>query len=276
MTQFYRIVSRGMLSQSGERTLISTIIPKGAGHINGAQSTVFKSVDVLIYTTFFSYSLIADFFIKTTGRSNLHHSWENFPLIELNTGMILRTLMLTCLIRQYSDLWTVCWNKNYCFESWAKVDTRLDNKKFINLGSKWHSNCSLRTDYERRQALVEIDVLATIALGLTLDELRTIFRIQFPVLRQYEQNTWYDQNGRIVFTVNKGLTGVGFSRPEWNKIKDMKSGTVVRKIMDDTLPGGPRERTIIYEAPFDRCKREQDYEVVWAEFEKRLKGNKVI
>jgi hypothetical protein len=40
----------------------------------------------------------------------------------------------------------------------------------------------------------------------------SIFRIQFPVLRQNEAETYYDQNGRIVFTVSKGLTGVGLLR----------------------------------------------------------------
>ena len=110
-------------------------------------------------------------------------------------------------------------------------------------------------------------------MGMTLDELKTIYRIQFPVLRQNESDTWYDQNGRIVFTCSKGLTGVGFTRPEWNEIKDMTSGTVERTIMDDTLPGGPIERTITYLAPFDRCDREKDYETVWAEFEKRLNQN---
>ena len=57
---------------------------------------------------------------------------------------------------------------------------------------------------------------------------------------------------------------------DWNDIKDMQSGAVERTVTDDTLPGGPRERTIVYEAPFDRCDREQDYETVWAEFERRF------
>jgi hypothetical protein len=38
----------------------------------------------------------------------------------------------------------------------------------------------------------------------------------------------------------------------------------------DTLPGGLRE------APFDRCDREQDYEMVWAEFERRLRGKRAV
>ena len=31
-------------------------------------------------------------------------------------------------------------------------------------------------------------------------------------MRQYEADTWYDANGRIIFTASKGLPGVGLSR----------------------------------------------------------------
>ena len=138
--------------------------------------------------------------------------------------------------------------------------------EFADLTPEWTRECALRTDYERRQALVEIDVLVSIALGLTLDELRTIYRIQFPVLRENERDTWYDRRGRVVFTCSKGLPGVGFDRPRWNEIKDMKEGVVTGEIEDDTLPGGPVRRVIEYVAPFDRCDREADYATAWAAF----------
>ena len=117
---------------------------------------------------------------------------------------------------------------------------------------------------------MEIDVLTAMALGMTLEQLKTIYRIQFPVLRSYEADTWYDRNGRIVFTNNRSLTGVGFSRAEWEEIRHAPKGVFRRTIVDDTQPGGPIERVIEYVAPFDRCDREQDYEIAWAHFEKRF------
>jgi hypothetical protein len=97
-------------------------------------------------------------------------------------------------------------------------------------------------------------------------------------MQQYEKDTFFDQKGRIVFTNSRGLIGVGFPKKKnpsagidigWEDICDMTSGTVSRTIIDDTLPGGPVEREIVYYAPFDRCDRESDYATAWAEFERR-------
>jgi len=53
----------------------------------------------------------------------------------------------------------------------------------------------LRTDFERRAALVEIDALAALMCGLTADHLALMFRAQFPVLRKYEYSMYFDSRG---------------------------------------------------------------------------------
>jgi hypothetical protein len=47
----------------------------------------------------------------------------------------------------------------------------------------------------------------------------------------------------------------------------INKGNLSRTIIDDTLPGGPVERTIAYEAPWTLCDRVADYRVVWGYFE---------
>lgn len=280
ITSYYRVVNREMLSQSGERTFVTALIPPRHGHIYTAVSHAFASTHDLILFYCASVSLIYDFFVKSTGVGHANSSLnKQLPLLSLGANkqtMICRTLALVSLTANYAELWQECWHENFHDDRWAKADPRLPIDFFHKLTPTWQRNNALRTDYARRQGLVEIDVLAAMALGLTLEDLQTIYRVQFPVMRQYESDTWYDQNGRIVFTNSKGLIGVGFSRSEWNDIRDMQNGTVFRTIIDDTISGGPVERTLTYEAPFDRCDREKDYEVVWAEFERRFKesGNK--
>ncbi len=119
--------------------------------------------------------------------------------------------------------------------------------------------------------MVEIDVLVAMELGMSLNQLKTAYKIQFYSLQQHERDTYYDVFGRIVYAKNNALTNVGFSRTEWeNGIKGAPAGQkFYRTITDDTMPGGPVERTIEYVAPFDRCDREQDYETAWRFFEEK-------
>jgi hypothetical protein len=284
-TIYYRHITRKMLNQAGERTLVSCIIPPGCAHIDGCLSTSFKDTQKLIKYSSLSFSLPYDFIIKTTGKNNIREGLASqLALIECSPAISLRGLILNCLTTHYADLWAdtfSLWERSandpaFTTDTWTKPDPRLDNHFFTNLTPTWQRHNALRTDYQRRQALVEIDVLAAMALGLTLDELITIYRVQFPVMRQYEKETYYDQTGRIVFTVSKGLPGVGFPRKAprgetgWEDIQNMTEGTVTRTITDDTLPGGPIQRTITYTAPFDKCDRETDYRTAWAAFEARL------
>ena len=271
----YRIFARKMLNISGERTLISCVAPPFSTHTNGIISTVFRNTtNLLILSGCFS-SLPYDFIIKLLGKPNLYDdSLSKLPFINtlFENAIIIRSLILNCINKNYKELWKTGIKSCVEKDSWSKIDSRLQKNRFAFLTPEWTWNTPLRTDYERRQALVEIDVLTSMALGMTLEQLKTIYRIQFPVLQSYEADTWYDRNGRIVFTNNRSLTGVGYSRPEWEQIKNAISGTFTRTITDDTQPGGPVERVIEYVAPFDRCNREQDYETAWRFFEEKY-GN---
>jgi hypothetical protein len=270
----YRLIARKMLNLKQERTLNSAIVPPNTAHIHGVIGFNFKNINELVYSAGLWSSIPYDFFIKAIGKANLQFDNAGalpLPYSKFDNLIKLRALLLNCLTINYKLLWRECFNSEYINNTWAKTDFRLRDDRFSNLVPQWTWDSPLRYDYERRQALVEIDVLTSMALGMTLDQLKTIYRIQFPVLQSYEADTWYDRNGRIVFTNNRSLTGVGYSRQEWEPIRDAKNGTFTRTITDDTMPGGPVERTIEYIAPFDRCDREQDYETAWRFFEKRFK-----
>ena len=270
----YRLVARKMLNLKQERTMNCAILPPHTAHIHGIIGFMFQNNEDMLYACGLWSSIPYDYLIKVMGKANFNYdNAAGYPLMDsiFKQSICFRALKLNCIASSYTDLLNLCLPVTSSEEKWAKEDVRLDNMRFKYNGYTWTWEFPLRGEFERRQALVEIDVLTAMALGLTLDQLKTIYRIQFPVLQSYEVDTWYDKNGRIVFTNNRSLTNVGFSRPEWNEIKDSKSGTFTRTIIDDTTTGGPIERTIEYVAPFDRCDREQDYETAWAFFKERFK-----
>jgi hypothetical protein len=292
VTNFFKISSSKMIDTSLERTYQIAILSKNIMHINGVRSYITDNIELLTNIATYGMSLIADFFVKSTGVSNFGNTqFYLFPNIKLRKNTILRSLSLNCVTSYYTELYEELFNEEFKYDSWSKPnDPRLNHNFFKNLTPNWQRDVALRTDYERRQALVEIDVLVAQELGLTLEELKTIYRIQFPVLKQNENETFYDMNGRIVFTVSKGLVGVGLPRKAnkndtpckivingetveekllgWEDIIDMEEGEIHRTIIDDTTPDGPMERTIIYKAPFAKCDREKDYEIAWKYFER--------
>lgn len=272
----YRLVMRRMLNQSGERTLVSTVIPPYAGHIHMLFGLAFQDETWIPKIGASFASIPFDFFIKSTGKSDiLYDLAAKLPILDSKymDEAICRYLLLVCISTDYKDFWTKQWNSQYTGYKWSLDNNRLNPDKFKNLADKWDYSIPIRSDFERRQALVEIDVLVALALGMTLKQLKTIYQIQFPVLQSYESDTWYDANGRIVFTNNRSLVGVGYDRKTWeNEVRDAPAGKkFYRTITDDTMPGGSVERTIEYVAPFTRCDRENDYETAWKFFEKKYK-----
>jgi len=209
--------------------------------------------------------------MKTIGASNLYDGRINsFPLginEKYKRTLFCRTLQLNCLNKYYSPLWEESWQDQFKEDVWSKTDNRL--KSFKTLTPEWQWSTPLRNWFERRQALVEIDVITAMALGLTLEELCLIYNVQFPVLQQNEDDTWYDTKGNIVFTCSKGLVGVGVDRPVWDQIRFLAAGeSYEHTITKSELYQGKK---ITYYAPFDKCDRVEDYKVAWKHFEEVFK-----
>lgn len=265
---YYKVGARKMLNVEGERTLTTAILPSGTSHINGIVSTIFKDTTKLVEYAGLTHSIVLDFYLKTIGARNLSSSRiDSFPLgidDQYQSSLYLKTLLLNCVNKYYSDLWEEMWREDYKSQQWSIEDERL--KPFSSLQSKWSWDTPLRNYFERRQALVEIDVISAMALGLSLQDLEMIYNIQFPVLQQNENDTWYDRKGNIVFTCSKGLTGVGVDRPVWERIRDMQKGeTYEHTIEKSELYRGQK---VTYYAPFTKCDRVEDYRRAWGWFEK--------
>lgn len=263
----FKICFSRRLSIPGERTLQPTIIPPKVSHINGVISAIFKKKEYLLELCGISSSIVLDFFIKTVGRGDLYDFViKSIPLgidSKYKPQLFSRTLQLNCLNKYYAPLWEESWQEAFKHDSWSKADGRL--KPFSTLIAEWQWSSPLRNWYERRMALVEIDVITAMALGLTLDELILIYNVQFPVLQQNEDDTWYDTRGNIVFTCSKGLVGVGVDRPVWDQIRNLQAGnTFEHTITKSELYQGKK---ITYYAPFDKCDRVEDYKVAWRHFE---------
>jgi len=303
VTDHHRLAVRRGAHPADERSVRPIVVLRGQGHIDRVFSIAFKDETLLGEFGAFWSSLVLDFLHRTTGKKDLRSDVaDRMPMPQgSNAALAARFLCQIALSSHYATLWEEVYDVASSDQQWSQPDNpRLPQAFWQDLTSAWTRHCALRSDYARRMALVEIDVLVAQALGLTLDELLLIYRVQFPVMQGYERDTWYDINGRIVFTNSKGLVGVGVPRKGGTKTPktriqtpDGKSregtfgwedlweyaatpeggmprvpdGTVITQwVTDDTLPGGPRTVERRYVAPFARANREEDYRIAWAFF----------
>lgn len=201
-SSFFRLAWRRMADSATVRTLHAAIVPPGPCHVHGVlTSDVATHTDLAITAGFWS-SLPVDFFIKTAGVSELNQGVIrrlphalNHPL---EPQLILRTLRLNCLVRPYAPLWEDLYDAAWKQDSWVPgIGVAYTERAALGeVDQKWEWTTPLRRAADRRQALIEIDAIVAIMLGITVEELLTIYRTQFPVLQKYEREALYDATGR--------------------------------------------------------------------------------
>ncbi|OXM52013.1 Eco57I restriction-modification methylase domain-containing protein [Amycolatopsis alba] len=257
---YYRIAWRAMAANTGERTLIPALVPPGSTHVHtvstvGAPNSEQES---LVATAAFMSSLLADFAVRVAPKSAITGSTIgrlSYTQGEFLLELMLRTLRLNCVTDAYGKLWQHCFNQAFSEDSWASGFMHAKRSNLGDVGPDWNVDTPLRIAADRRQALVEIDALVALTLGLTADELCSIYRTHFSVLYGYDRNFYhYDANGRLV--PNSVLT-------VWRKKGDRMSE-------EERTATNQVGNTYTYELPFITLDREHDMRVAYAEFQRRL------
>ncbi len=124
-------------------------------------------------------------------------------------------------------------------------------------GSPWTPEVPLRNARDRREAQIEIDALVSLSLGITAEELVTVYRTQFPVLHGYDRSDYlYDATGRVVPTSVR-QTWKRYGSPNEGLLFPAEDRTVVH-------PGSGIAYE--YQLPFAHLDREADLRSAYARF----------
>ncbi|WP_439951764.1 Eco57I restriction-modification methylase domain-containing protein [Nocardia harenae] len=240
-SNFYRLAWREMCDTATVRTLQSALLPPGPTHVHAVHTlTLAGDNRRLTMLAGISHSLIADFMIKVIGNAHIKAStWLQLPCPTehpLAEHLVLRTLRLNCVVAPFTDLWNSLYQSSWQLDSWVPGSAPDSAPRLGEVTPAWNVDAALRTGADRRRALIEIDAIVAVMLGITAEELLTIYRTQFPVLQRYERDSRYDATGRQL--------------PTKVASELRKEPTLGRT--DITADG------ITYTAPFTGVDREQD------------------
>ncbi|MCX4844639.1 DNA methyltransferase [Streptomyces sp. NBC_00893] len=200
-TRFYRLAWRVMIPFHTERSLFACVMPPGPAHVHTVHSMALEDNRTTALNAGFWASLPFDYLLRITGRSHLQVAearkmpYAN-PAHPLSGPLLLRTLRLNCLTDAYAPLWAELYDMTWPgYEDWA---VEWPDLALLTDGIQrtWEYGTPLRTEYERRAALVEIDALVAVWLGMSADELIAIHKAHYAILSDREARMWFDAKGR--------------------------------------------------------------------------------
>ena len=245
----YRVTWRNMAAGTGERTLIPAIIPPGTAHVHAMLSAVPDNGRDCVLLSATLAGLLSDFSVRAVAKNHIHASTVqrlSLPPLDhpLIPKLLLRALRLNCLTEAYAELWEEVWDDSFADDEWLLPPKYPGVPRLGDVGPSWTEATPLRRALDRRNALLEIDVLMAHMLSISVDDLCTIYRTQFAVLHGYDQEKYtFDANGRVVPTEILQL---------WRKKGDALS-------QEERTAPHPAGTEYTYDLPFAPRDREADF-----------------
>lgn len=263
-SEFYRVAWRQIFTLDTERSLFAALVPPGANHVHTMGSAALPSLRLTALTAGFFAALPLDYFLRNSERIQLGTSAANgmpAPFLghPLESALLLRTLRLNCQTSAYAALWEELYDDSWRQDTWAASASWPERTPPITegVGPTWTRDTPLRTEFSRRAALVEIDALVAVWLGINADQLVALYEGRFPVLRRFEENLWFDATGRLIAEARQRY---GHDQPKnaWNQLSSHEAFP-----SEYNVPAG-------YSGPLYRANREDEWQAAHAEFIRRL------
>ncbi|UUY50376.1 hypothetical protein NRK68_26015 [Streptomyces yangpuensis] len=259
-TEFYRVAWREMIAPDTERSLYVALVPPGAAHVDLVHSAVLGSTRLSALTAGFWAGLPVDYLLRTTGVGHLKKAPARrmpAPQVDhpLEAALLLRTLRLNCLTSAYADLWEDLYDTQWpAYEPWACDWPGLQPLHAV--APVWTRNTPLRTERARRAALVEIDALVAVWLGVSADALVAMYKARFPIMQDFDAVTWFDAKERKI-AGNRYTYGFGQTKEHYEHFL-----AYLKKERPEPPEG--------YTEPFYKANREEEMRTAHAYFTARL------
>ena len=191
-------------------------------------------------------SLVADFLVRVSGKVDIYDTC--FKSLPMPTGVVAEEIISRIVALTFTG-------NSFQIEK-ERIFNRFENKvPFPEI---------ITNDLKRRMALIEIDVLVAISIGITLDELIQIYSVQFPVFKSYEIVDLYDLHGNRLPNTTRKEAGA----KEVRELLEKNDGVAPITVSWD-IDNGIQKMTQTFYPPFQNVDRIVDYKAVYGSFEGR-------